>query len=133
MQNEVSVQFADQDPSGFASIIHQYLTQSLDDSPRKRRQALRLRGRVAVEASDQNAAVTMEFAGPVITLTNGEEPPVDARISAPYLILSRLLEGRANLLVEHLRSRLRVRARPSRLLLPLHVHNLMKLPPARER
>lgn len=115
--------------SGLAHIVQQYLEQDLAESPRKRRQARRLRGRVAFIASDYDTSVTVEFSGEEIDIWSGVRPPLDASIAGPYTVLTRLLQGEANPLVEHLRGRLVVRSRWRRPLLPLHVRNLMRLEP----
>ena len=115
--------------SGLASIVKQYLEQDLAEFAGKRRLAMRLRGRLAMTAEDYDSTVTVEFRGGEIAIWDGERPPLDASIVGPYMGLTRLLQGRANPLVEHLRGRLRVRSSLKRPLFPLHVHNLMKLPP----
>ncbi len=125
----VPVRLADGADSGLASIVQQYLEQDLAEFADKRRLAGRLRGRLVMTAEDYDTTVTVEFWGGEITIWDGERPPVDASIVGPYQGLTRLLQGRANPLVEHLRGRLRVRSSLKRPFFPLHVHNLMKLPP----
>ncbi len=125
----VPVRLADGADSGLASIVQQYLEQNLAEFADKRRLARRLRGRLVMTAEDYDTTVTVEFRHGEITIWDGERPPVDASIVGPYQGLTRLLQGRANPLVEHLRGRLRVRSSLKRPFFPLHVHNLMKLPP----
>lgn len=125
----VPVRLADGAESGLASIVQQYLEQDMAESAQKRRLARRLRGRLAMTAADYGTAVTVEFSGDEIVIRDGEVPPLDATIVGPYRSLARLLQGRSNPFVEHLRGRLRVRSSLRRPLFPLHVHNLMKLPP----
>ena len=123
----VPVRLAEGTRSGLARIVHQYLEQDLAEFESKRRRAARLRGRVAMTASDHDTAVTLEFKGDEIVIHDGECAPVDASISGPHGALVKLLQGETNPLLEHLRGRLRVRAKLSRLLLPLRLHKLMKL------
>ncbi|GAG41739.1 unnamed protein product [marine sediment metagenome] len=125
----VPVRLAGGADSGLASIVQQYLEQDLAEFADKRRLAGRLRGRLAMTAADYETTVTVEFCGGEIAIWDGERPPLDASIVGPYRGLTRLLQGRANPLVEHLRGRLHVRSSLRRPFFPLHVHNLMKLPP----
>ena len=125
----VPVRLAGGADSGLASIVQQYLEQDLAEFADKRRLARRLRGRLAMTAADYETTVTVEFRGGEIAIWDGERPPLDASIVGPYRGLTRLLQGRANPLVEHLRGRLHVRSSLRRPFFPLHVHNLMKLPP----
>ena len=125
----VPVRLVDGADSGLASIVQQYLEQDLAEFADKRRLARRLRGRLAMTAKDYDTTVTVEFRGDEIAIWDGERPPLDASIVGPYRGLTRLLQGRANPLVEHLRGRLHVRSSLRRPFFALHVHNLMKLPP----
>ena len=125
----VPVRLANGADSGLASIVHQYLEQDLAESADKRRLAQRLHGRLVMTAQDYDTSVTLEFRGDEITIWDGERPPLDASIVGPYLSLTRLLQGKTNPLVEHLRGRLRVRSSLRRPFFPLRVHSLMKLPP----
>jgi hypothetical protein len=125
----VLVRLAGGADSGLASIVQQYLEQDLTEFADKRRLALRLRGRLAMTAKDYGTSVTVEFRGNEIAIWDGERPPLDASIVGPYRGLTRLLQGRANPLLEHLRGRLHVRSSLRRPFFPLRVHNLMKLPP----
>ncbi len=125
----VPVRLADGADSGLASIVQQYMEQDLEEFSDKRRLARRLRGRLAMTAADYDTTVTVEFRGGEIAIWDGERPPLDASIVGPYQGLTRLLQGRANPLLEHLRGRLRVRSSLRRPFFPLHVHSLMKLPP----
>ncbi len=125
----VRVRLAGGAESGLANIVQQYLEQDLAEFEEKRRRAARLRGRMAMTASDHEAAVTLEFGGDEISIWDGERPPLDASIVGPYRALVRLLQGEAHPLLEHLQGRLRVRSSLHKPFFPLHVHNLMKLPP----
>ena len=125
----IAVRLEDGAESGLASIVQQYLEQDLAEFADKRRLAQRLRGRLAMTADDYGTSVTVEFRGDEIAIWDGERPPLDASITGPYRGLTRLLQGEANPLVEHLRGRLRVRSTLRKPFFPFHVHSLMKLPP----
>jgi hypothetical protein len=121
------VRLDDRAASGLAHIVQQYLVQDLAEFEKKRSRAARLRGRIAMSASDRDTSVTLDFRGDEIVIFDGACAPLDSSIQGSYQALLRLLQGRANPLVEHLRGRLRVRSRPRRLFLPLRLHRLMKL------
>ena len=123
----VSVRLAEDAESGLAQIMEQFLQQNLAESEKKRRMALRLRGRIAMTDVDHDCTVTLVFAEGGVAILDGPQHPLDATITGPYETLLRLLQGRANPLLEHVRGRLKVRSRVRRLFLPLHVHSLMKL------
>jgi hypothetical protein len=125
----VRVCLAEGAQSGLANIVHQFLEQDLAEFEHKRRRAARLRGRVALCASDHETAVTLEFKGDEILVWDGERPPLDASIAGPHQALVGLLQGQGNPLLEHWRGRLRVRSSLRKPFFPLQVHDLMKLPP----
>jgi putative sterol carrier protein len=123
----VPVERAETAESGFASIVEQFLVQSLEDSEQKRREARGLRGRMAMTASDRGYTVTLVFAAEGISILDGPQGPLDATIAGPYDTLIDLLQGDDNPLMAHLRGRIKVTSRPSKLFFPMRVHNLMKL------
>ena len=129
MANPVQVRLAEEAESGLANIVQQFLEQSLDESESRRRRARRLRGRVAMTASDHQMTVTLDFRGEEIVVWDGEQGPLQASIAGPHRALVGLLQGEGNPLLEHLRGRLRVRSSMRKPFFPLQVHNLMKLPP----
>jgi putative sterol carrier protein len=127
----LEVRLAEGTSSGLASIVQQFLSQQLEESESRRRRASRLRGRLGLTATDYRAAVTVDFRGDAISISDGDAGPLDASIAGPYKSLTALLQGRINPLREHLRGRLKVRSRLSNPLLPFRVHRLMKLTPER--
>lgn len=126
---EIPVRLEDDAASGLASIVQQFLEQQLADSSRRRVRAARLRGRLKLTATDYDASVTVDFRGSEIAISDAGAGPFDATIAGPYQSLTRLLQGRTNPLVEHLRGRLKVSSRLRNLFFPLRVHRLMKLDP----
>lgn len=113
--------------SGFAMIVEQYLTQSLDECEDRRRHAGRLRGRMAMTAEDYEQSVTLVFQGRQINIADGAAEPLDAAIVAPYQTLVDLIQGEDSPLRAHIGGRIRVRSSLKKPFFPLHVHNLMKL------
>jgi SCP-2 sterol transfer family len=126
---EVRVRLDDGAESGLAALLAQYLAQVLQDGEHERRRARRLRGRVAVTASDHGRSVTLDLQGDEILVRDGAVPPLDASIAAPYPALLELLRGEGHPLRDHLQGRLRVRISPRRPLLALRLYGLMRLRP----
>ena len=130
---KLEVMLADGSTSGLASIVQQFLEQQIADSASRRRRAARLRGRLGLTATDYRVSVTVDFRGDQIAVCDGSKEPLDASIAGPYASLTALLQGRVNPLIEHLRGRLKVKARLRNPFLPLRVHRLMKLDHERAR
>ena len=125
----IKVRLADDATSGLASIVQQFLHQQLAESSKRRKRASRMRGRLGLTATDYESSVTVDFCGEEIIVIDGSVEPLDASIAGPYKSLTKLLQGRSNPLVEHLRRHLKVRSRLGNLFFPLRVHRLMKLTP----
>jgi hypothetical protein len=125
----VEVRLAGGASSGLASIVRQYLEQQLTESGSRRTRAARIRGRLALMATDYGIGVTLEFGGAGIAIWDGVREPLDASIAGPYAGLTQLIQGRTNPLIEHLRGRLKVSSRLRNLFLPIRLHRLMRLQP----
>lgn len=125
----ITVRLAEDATSGLASIVHQFLSQQLADSEKRRARAARIRGRLALTATDYHTSVTVDFRGNEIAVSDGSGGRLDASIAGPYQSLTRLLLGEINPLVEHLRGRLKVSSRLRNPFLPFRVHRLIKLEP----
>ena len=80
-------------------------------------------------ATDYDAAVTVEFGEVDIAVCDGRNEPLDASIAGTHHALTKLLQGEANPIVEHVRGRLKVTSKLRNLFLPLRVYRLMKLAP----
>jgi putative sterol carrier protein len=131
---EIPVRLRDEDgSSGLGVMTMQYLQQTLADAPDRRRQARNLHGRLALEATDADVIIMVDFRGDQIEIEDGPVPPVDAYVGGPYDALTDLLAGRANPLREHLRGRLRVRSTVGKPFFPYRVYNLLKLEAAEPR
>ena len=131
-RSAIEVRLAGGASSGLASIVEQYLSQQLSESEARRRRAARIRGRLSLTATDYDTSVTVEFGGNGIAIWDGVQAPLDTKIAGSYRTLTRLLQGRANPLIEHFRGRLKVTSRLRKILLPIRVHQLMKLSPKQE-
>ncbi len=128
-QTDVEVRLADDASSGLASIVQQFLAQQLDDSAKRRKRALRMRGRLGLSATDYQTSVTVDFRGREIVVCDGIAEPLDASIAGTYKALTSLMQGRINPLIAHLRRELKVKSRLRNLFFPLRVHRLIKLTP----
>jgi putative sterol carrier protein len=126
---KIPVRLDDDATSGLASIVQQLLEQQLADSTQRRARASRLRGRIRLTATDYDTSVTVDFRGDEIAISDGSAGTLDATIAGPYQSLTKLLQGRSNPLLEHLRGRLKVTSRMGNLFFPFRVHRLMKLAP----
>ena len=125
--NLVSVSLVDaESPSGLASMVYQYLVQTLDQEPERRREAAGLRGRLALEATDAGVAITLIFEGDRISVQDGIATPVDGYIGAPFMVLMRLLSGEKNPYLAVVRRQVRFRASLRRPLFSYRVFQLMK-------
>ncbi len=82
--------------SGLADMLHQFIEQTLADSPRKVRQAQRLAGRAIFRsAEDEQICVRITFAGDRIELLDGgTAAAADALITADFLTIAHLTAGR---------------------------------------
>jgi len=128
-QTDIEVRLADDASSGLASIVQQFLAQQLDESAKRRTRALRMRGRLGLSATDYRTSVTVDFRGREIVVCDGIVEPLDASIAGTYKALTKLMQGRLNPLIAHLRRDLKVKSRLGNLFFPLRVHRLMKLTP----
>lgn len=124
---DVKVRREEAAASGFAMIVEQYLSQSLEESEEKRHRASKLSGRIGMMAADYEQAVTLVFKGPEVEIVDGLSEPLDASITGPYQTLVDLIQGDDSPLRAHIRRRIRVRSSLNKPFFPLHVHNLMKL------
>ncbi len=119
--------------SGLADMMAQLLRQNLEEDGRKRRLAARLRGRLAITATDYETSATAEFGRDGVLISDGVVGPVDATIAGPHRRLTKVLTGEANPLWEHLRGHLRVSSSVRKPFFPLRVHSLMKVPSTEKR
>ncbi len=130
---QIDVRLDEGAESGLADMMAQLLRQNLEEDARKRRLASRLRGRLAVTATDYETSATAEFGGGAVLISDGVVEPVDATIAGPHRRLTKVLTGEASPLWEHLRGRLRVSSSVRKPFFPLRVHSLMKVPSTERR
>ena len=125
----VSVRAAEgQTLNGLGMMLLQYLEQNLGEFDRKVEAALRLRGRVSVEV-EKEIATTLSFHGDAIEIENGVGPDPDLHLKSSYLLLSKILTGKASPYTEVLRGNIKLLAFPSRPIQSLKVLGFLKIPP----
>ena len=84
-----------EDVSGLADMLHQFIEQTLAESPRKTRQARRLSGHAVFRsAEDEELCVRVSFTGERIELQDGAAAhPGEASITADFLSIAHLTTG----------------------------------------
>ena len=84
-----------EEASGLADMLHQFLEQTLAESPRKVRQARRLSGHAVFRsAEDEELSVCITFAGDRIELRDGAATALTApSITADFLTIAHLTAG----------------------------------------
>ncbi len=117
---------AGDEASGLADIIGQYLGQLLEDSPEKRSEAARLRGRLGLRAREGDVTVTIIFADGTIAIEEGLQEP-DAVIGGELEFLMHMMAGRANPGWEFLRRKMTLTP-GRRPLFAYQAYSLMRLP-----
>jgi hypothetical protein len=109
-------------------MIQQYLEQNFADFEHKVEAGLRIRGRVCVEV-EKGIATTLSFRGDEILIENGAGQDLDLYLQSSYLLLSRILSGKANPFVEVMRGNIKLRAFPRKPIQSLKVLRFLKIPP----
>ncbi|MEW6440799.1 MAG: hypothetical protein AB1640_07650 [bacterium] len=125
---QVSVRPAEgQALNGLGMMLLQYLEQNLHEFGDKREAAQRLRGRVSVEV-ERGIATTVSFLGNAIEIGNGISPSPDLHLKGSYLLLSKILAGKANPYLEVVRGNIKLLAFPRRPLQSVRVLGFLKIP-----
>ena len=114
--------------NGLGMMLQQYLEQNFSDFEDKVRQGLRIRGRVAVEV-ERGIGITIDFQGEKILIENGIQGRPDLYLKSSYLLLSKVLSGRANPYLELLRGNIKLLALARRPMQSFKVLQFLKIPP----
>lgn len=114
--------------NGLGTMIQQYLEQNFADFEHKVEAALRIRGRVCVEV-EKGIATTLSFQGEEILIENGPGERLDLHLQGSYLLLSKILSGKANPFVEVMRGNIKLRSLPRRPVQSLKILRFLKIPP----
>lgn len=126
--SHISVQEAEgQQLNGLGMMMLQYLEQNLDDFQYKVNEGLRIRCRVSVEV-EKGIAVTTTFMGERIILENGVAENIDLYLKSSYLLLTKVLSGRASPLWELLKGNIKLGAWPKRPIQSFRVLRFLKIP-----
>jgi len=113
--------------NGLGMMIQQYLEQNLADFEDKVEAGLRIRGLVSVEV-EKGIAVTLGFHGDRIVVENGVAPNPDLHLESSYLLLSKILSGKASPYVELLRGNIKLRTVPRRPFQSLRMLRFLEIP-----
>lgn len=114
--------------NGLGMMIQQYLEQNFADFDHKVEAGLRIRGRVCVEV-EKGIATTVSFQGEKILIENGTGESLDLHLQSSYLLLSKVLTGKANPFFEVLRGNIKLRALPKKPVQSLKILRFLKIPP----
>ncbi len=118
---------AGEEASGLASMIGQYIEQILAESPKKRREAAALRGRLGLRAREGDVAVCIVLDEGGIVIEEGLTDP-DAVIAGKVEFLMHVLAGRRNPIWEFGGGHVAIRPSLQRPLFGYQAYHLMRLP-----
>ena len=118
-----------EEASGLAHMLHQFIEQTLEEGPGKRRRARSLSGQaVFCAAEDEEISVRIVFGGDRIELHDGAGavPPGVASVTADFLTIAHLTSGKESPFALLARRKLRARLRPHQLPFLLRMLGFMK-------
>lgn len=113
--------------NGLGMMMLQYLEQNFSDFREKQEAGRRIQGCMSVEV-EKGIGVTLDFQGDRIVIENGVREEPDLHLRSSYLLLSRVLSGKANPYLEVLRGNVRLLAFPKRPVQSLKVLRFLKIP-----
>lgn len=118
--------------SGLADMLHQYLLQSVTDSPRRALQALEIQGEVLFGAAeDEEVCVRISFKGERIELSDAgiERPDGLPWMVTDFISVAHLTTGEEGPFGLLLRRKMRVRFSPTQVPFLVSVLRFMQIPP----
>ena len=74
-------------------MLAQYFEQNIGDFPRKNAQALKVAGKLAIEAIEGNVAVTLHFTGKEIEIHEGSDADADMFVRGGIFSITELATG----------------------------------------
>ena len=116
------------EPSGLAMMMSQYFEQNIRDFPEKTRQALNIRGKLAIEASEGDVGVTLVFRGGEIEVADGCASDAEIFVRGGIFSLTELATGGASAFLRIVRGELKVRSAWKHPVFALRVARFMSLP-----
>jgi hypothetical protein len=114
-------------------MLHQFLEQTLEDSPEKRRLARKLHGEAIFRAAEDEAIrVRIRFRGESIELSDAGDgaSPDTACVTADFLSIAHLTAGQESPFALLARRKLRARFRPGEIPFLLRMLGFMRSPAA---
>jgi hypothetical protein len=82
------------EPSGLAMLLLQYFEQNLHDFSYKNDQARKLVGKMAIEATEGDVAVSLRFKGDEIEISEGRLPDADMFVRGSIFDITELATGK---------------------------------------
>jgi hypothetical protein len=116
------------EPSGLAMMLSQYFEQNLRDFPRKSGQALRISGKLSIEAVEGDVAVTVCFRGREIAIREGADAGADMFVRGGIFSITELATGAPGAIGKIFGGKIRIRSAWKHPLFALRVAGFMRLP-----
>jgi hypothetical protein len=116
------------EPSGLAMMLAQYFEQNLRDFPRKSGQALRISGKLSIEAVEGDVAVTVCFRGGEIAIREGSDAGADMFVRGGIFSITELATGSPGAIGKIFGGKIRIRSAWKHPVFALRVAGFMKLP-----
>ncbi len=116
------------EPSGLASMLAQYFEQNIRDFQRKSDQAMRINGKLAVEAAEGVVAVTVSFKGEEIEICEGCDTDADMSVRGEIFSITELATGAPGAAKKILSGRLKIRSAWKHPLFAIQVARFMSMP-----
>jgi len=117
-----------EEPSGLAMIFAQYFEQNIGEFSYKNKQAMKTRGKLAIEALEGDVAVTVDFKGGEIEIADGRDPGADIFVRGGIFSLTELAVGGTGALKKLAGGDLTVRSAWKHPLFAARVARFMSLP-----
>ena len=117
-----------EEPSGLAMIFLQYFEQNIRDFPYKNKQAVRIRGTLALEALEGNVGVTVDFKKHEIEITDGCVSDADMVVRGGIFSLTDLAAGGVGALKTILGGEIKIHSAWKHPFFALRVARFMSLP-----
>ncbi len=116
-----------QELNGLGMMMLQYMEQNFEEFEYKVKQGLRLQGKVAVEV-EKGISTTITFQGEKVRIENGIGDKPDLYLKSSYLLLSKVLAGKADPFLQILRGNLKLMIFPRKPFMSIKILRFIKIP-----
>ncbi|UCD56062.1 MAG: hypothetical protein JSV16_09420 [Candidatus Hydrogenedentota bacterium] len=124
---KITIKGADE-PSGLALMLSQYLEQNIRDFAKKNVQAMKIRGTLALEATEGNVGVTLSFKGREIEIADGCASDAKMSVRGGIFSLTELATGGTDALKKVGRGELKLHSAWRHPIFACRVAKFMSLP-----